>query len=267
MSISIADRLAITEVMSRYCHAMDAGDGLRAAVLFSPKGSLVIGDSSLGCEEIAAIDEQNSRHLLNGVVVEGEGSNVRVTAAFTTIQHGGEVLAAGHLSGELTKQSDEQWKIDLLSYTGANPFPLPSLDAEALSTDDRVSIMAMIDRNGHAVDRRDARMRADCYVEDAVYQYVGQDNTTISREALFQSLDNASDPHDSLHWTANHVIEGTNTDAKGSMYFAVYYEGRVAATGIYNDTYKKVDGRWLIVSRIVTVDKKFESGVGHVTNS
>ncbi len=266
MSISIADRLAITQVMSRYCHAMDAGDGLHAAALFTNEGRLEIGDSSLGLEEISAIGGQRSRHLLNGIVVDGKELNASVTAAFTTIQHGGEVLAAGHLRGELTKQSDEQWKLNHLSYGGADPFPLPTSDAESLSVDDKVEILAMIDRNGHAVDRRDARMRADCYVEDAVYQYVGQDNTTVSREALFQSLDNASDPHDSLHWTSNHVIEGAGAGAKGSMYFAVYYEGRVAATGIYNDTYRKVGGRWLIVSRIVTVDKKYETGADHVAN-
>ena len=265
MSISIADRLAITQVMSRYCHAMDAGDGLHAAALFTNEGILEINDSSLEGEEIAATGEQHSRHLLNGIVVEGEGLNASVTATFTTVQHGGEVLAAGHLRGELVKQSGEQWKLNRLTYAGADPFPLRSSDAESLSADDKVEILAMIDRNGHAVDRRDAPMRADCYVEDAVYQYVGQDNTTVSREALFQSLDNASDPHDSLHWTSNHVIEGTNTDAKGSMYFAVYYEGRIAATGIYNDTYRKVNGRWLIVSRIVTVDKP-ETGIDHVTN-
>ena len=33
------------------------------------------------------------------------------------------------------------------------------------------------------------------------------------------------------------------------MYFAVYYQEAIAATGTYSDTYRKVDGEWRIASR------------------
>ena len=98
------------------------------------------------------------------------------------------------------------------------------------------------------------RGRADCYTDDAVYEYEGGERT-VGREAFIEKLSNAADPQDSLHWTTNHIIEGTSTAAKGLMYFAVYYQKAVAATGTYSDTYRKVDGEWRIASRYVVVDR------------
>ena len=65
------------------------------------------------------------------------------------------------------------------------------------------------------MDSRDPEGRADCYTDDAVYEYEGGEKT-VGRDAFIEKLRGAADPHDSLHWTTNHIIEGTGTEAKGT---------------------------------------------------
>ena len=227
MSVSAADHLAISEVIARYCHATDAGDGAATAALFTSDGILEVSGAwqARGRAQIAemgSLPGEPMRHLVNSIVVEGNGSTASSTASFAAIRRGGGLLGSGHLYSKLTKQKNGQWKLVHHLYKGdyegadATAPQTQTSDADALSTSDRVAILELIYRHGQAVDSRDAEARADCYVDDAIYVYEGIDNRTVGREAMAQKLREASDPGDSLHWTTNHIIEGTSTDARGS---------------------------------------------------
>ena len=57
------------------------------------------------------------------------------------------------------------------------------------------------------------------------------------------------------HFTATHQIDVLNEDqAKGRAYFQVLTDRGLDHWGRYVDEYRRVDGRWLILQRKVTVD-------------
>ena len=263
MALSPEDRFAISELLARYFHATDARDCDAIAALFAPDGILEVSGSfqARGRAQIADAERPlhpraPRRHLFNSLVIDGNGSTARCTASVAVVEKGGGVRVSGRFVSKLSKQRDGRWQIVRQRYEDIEPRPSrpATEDDESLSAADRVAIMDVIYRAGRTVDHRDPEGRADCYTDDAVYEYEGGERT-VGREAFIQKLRGAADPQDSLHWTTNHIIEGTSTEAKGLMYFAVYYQKAVAATGTYSDTYRKVDGEWRIASRYVVVDR------------
>ena len=263
MALSLEDRFAISELLARYFHATDARDCDAIAALFAPDGILEVSGSfqARGRAQIADAERPlhpraPRRHLVNSLVIDGNGSTACCTASVAVVEKGGGVRVSGRFVSKLSKQRDGRWQIVHQRYEDIEPRPSrpATEDDEALSAADRVAIMDVIYRAGRTVDHRDPEGRADCYTDAAVYEYEGGERT-VGREAFIEKLSNAADPQDSLHWTTNHIIEGTSRQAKGLMYFAVYYQKAVAATGTYSDTYRKVDGEWRIASRYVVVDR------------
>ena len=231
--------------------------------MFAPDGILEVARSwqARGRKQIADAERPvrpraPRRHLVNSLVIDGNGSTASCTASVAVVEAGGVLRVSGRFVSKLAKQREGGWQIVLQRYEDIEPAPSGSgaEDDGSLSAADKVAIMDVIYRAGRTVDSRDPEGRADCYTDDAVYEYEGGEKT-VGRDAFIEKLRGAADPHDSLHWTTNHIIEGTGTEAKGLMYFAVYYQEAIAATGTYSDTYRKVDGEWRIASRYVVVDR------------
>ncbi|MDE0055495.1 MAG: nuclear transport factor 2 family protein [Gammaproteobacteria bacterium] len=263
MALSLEDRFAISELLARYFHATDARDCDAIAAMFAPDGVLEVEGSwqARGREQIADAERPvhpraPRRHLVNSLVIDGNGSTASCTASVAVVEAGGTLRVSGRFVSKLAKRREGGWQLVQQRYENIEPRPswAEPEDDGSLSAADRVAIMDVIYRAGRTVDGRDPEGRADCYTDDAVYEYEGGDKT-VGREEFIRKLRNAADPHDSLHWTTNHIIEGTNTEAKGHMYFAVYYQEAIAATGTYSDTYRKVGGDWRIASRYVVVDR------------
>ena len=263
MALTLEDRFAISELLARYFHASDARDSDAIAALFAPDGILEIAGSwqARGRAQIADAERPirpraPRRHLVNSLVMDGNGSTARCTASVAVIEKGGGLRVSGRFVSRLAKLRDGRWQLVHQRYENIEPRPsrAGTEDDGSLTAADKVAIMDVIYRAGRTVDGRDPEGRADCYTDDAVYEYEGGERT-VGREAFIQKLRAAADPQDSLHWTTNHIIEGTSTQAQGLMYFAVYYQQAVAASGTYSDTYRKVDGEWRIASRYVVVDQ------------
>ena len=263
MALSLEDRFAISELLARYFHATDARDCEAIAAMFAPDGILEVQGSwqARGRKQIADAERPvhpraPRRHLVNSLVIDGDGSTANCTASVAVVEAGGKLRVSGRFVGEVAKLRDGGWQLVRQRYEDIEPRPSRSEteNGEALTAADKVAIMDVIYRAGRTVDGRDPEGRADCYTDDAVYEYEGGDKT-VGREAFIEKLSNAADPQDSLHWTTNHIIQGTSTQAEGLMYFAVYYQEAIAATGTYSDTYRKVDGEWRIASRYVVVDR------------
>ena len=263
--LSLEDRFAISELLARYFHATDARDCDAIAAMFAPDGILEVegawqarGRAQIADAERPVQPRAPRRHLVNSLAMDGSGSTARCTASVAVVESGGGagLRVSGRFTSKLAKQRDGRWQIVHQRYEDIEPTRSPSAteDDGLLSAADRVAIMDLIHRAGRTVDHRDPEGRADCYTDDAVYEYQGGERT-VGREEFIRKLRGAADPKDSLHWTTNHIIEGTSTEAQGHMYFAVYYQKAVAATGTYSDTYRKVEGAWRIASRYVVVDR------------
>ena len=91
------------------------------------------------------------------------------------VETGGTLRVSGRFVSKLAKQREGGWQIVLQRYEDIEPRPSRSEpeDDGVLSAADKVAIMDVIYRAGRTVDSRDPEGRADCYTDDAVYEYEG----------------------------------------------------------------------------------------------
>ena len=117
--LTVADRLAIGEVLSRYCHGLDRGRWDDFAALFTPDCRLDLSQV-LGCYEgtagIAQFCEMmratglTMRHLVTNVVVRGDGSRAQVESYVVAITGppGSAQQTTGFYDDEVLKH-DGRW--------------------------------------------------------------------------------------------------------------------------------------------------------------
>jgi SnoaL-like domain len=118
--LTTADRLAIQEVLCRYCHALDRGRWDEFAGLFTDDCCLdlsqVLGRYEGGagirqfCEMIGSLN-LFMRHLVTNVVVEGDGGRASAAAyviAITGAQGSSPRQTTGLYEDELVKR-DGRW--------------------------------------------------------------------------------------------------------------------------------------------------------------
>src|SRR5688500_12268836 len=107
MPLSAEDRIAITEVIARYCHATDSGDGKEVAEQFTDDGILEISGAwqARGPAQIAQIGDfkNKPKHWVNSILIEGNGSTAQATTYYAAVWHGGPLLATGIYESQLTK--------------------------------------------------------------------------------------------------------------------------------------------------------------------
>lgn len=121
MPLSTEDKLEIQELVTRYNHAVDSGDGTAYADTFTDDGAMVAGEMAIeGRQALEAFppgfakSTRNPRHIVSNVLIEGEGDKARLRAYFQMYATAGdpprhEVSAQGVYSDELAKVNG-QWR-------------------------------------------------------------------------------------------------------------------------------------------------------------
>jgi ketosteroid isomerase-like protein len=127
----------------------------------------------------------------------------------------------------------------------------------ALSIEDRLNIVELINRYNTLADERDVEGTLACYTEDG--QITGDFGTGEGRAAMREDLPAIFEAEGTLkrHLAVNHQLSGDGENAE-ARYVLVVLEGEsipsVGATAIITDELKKVDGEWLVRRHNVDID-------------
>lgn len=263
MPLSAEDRVAITEVIARYCHATDSGDGQGVADQFTEDGILEIAGAwqARGREQVAQIGDfkNKPKHWVNSIVIDGNGSTASATTYYAAVWHGGPLLATGIYESQLTKQFNSRWKLVHHRYTGdpvtrTRPAPERKRDPKTLTVEDRVAIVELCSRYNRAMGERNAEAVAATFLEDGVFETEGQSEVR-GRTALMQMVRDLP-PGVAHYWATNFIIEGDTDETRLQAYFALVRGNEVAATGRHIDTLSKVNGEFRFVRRRLALDAK-----------
>lgn len=117
MPLSTEDRIEIAELVARYNHAVDRGDGAAFAATFTDDGALdAAGRLIEGRQALAAFAEgvpatfRVPRHVASNLVIDGDGSSGQATLAAYVQMYAltgdpprQEILASGTYDDRLTK--------------------------------------------------------------------------------------------------------------------------------------------------------------------
>ena len=134
----------------------------------------------------------------------------------------------------------------------------------AIQTADRVEIGDLVARYNKAIDTGDAEGWAATFTKDGEFNgivgdFVGTDQLTAFVRA-YASEEQYAAFASAQHWVTNIVIEGDDGDPDRAEMFAHVMMvapqddgGRIILVGHYEDTLRRVDGRWLFARRIVRV--------------
>jgi uncharacterized protein (TIGR02246 family) len=114
MSLTADDITEITQLYSRYAHAVDCGDGKAFADCFTPDGWLRLGDGDplAGHEAIAEFATSvptlvpGIRHSVSNIVLEGDGNAATGEAYLLVYASGGEakIISTGRYRDELRRE-------------------------------------------------------------------------------------------------------------------------------------------------------------------
>lgn len=120
MPLSIEDKLAIQELVARYNHAVDSGDGAAYAATFTEDGVMQAGEMRMEgrdtLEQFAkgfAQSQHAPRHIASNLLIEGDGDRATLKAYIQMFAMAGDpptqqIATAGLYSDELVKK-DGQW--------------------------------------------------------------------------------------------------------------------------------------------------------------
>jgi uncharacterized protein (TIGR02246 family) len=122
MPLPVEDILAIHDLVARYCHACDSGDGEAYADVFTEDGIMAAPPSleAKGREELAMVAISAAqgnvapRHLVSSLLIDGEGDRATLRAYCEFVAIVGEsrshqVLSSGIYHDDLVKVNG-QWK-------------------------------------------------------------------------------------------------------------------------------------------------------------
>ena len=128
----------------------------------------------------------------------------------------------------------------------------------SLTTEDRQAIFDLAARYNQAIDSADIDSWIACWTADGHFDppgravFDGPDGLRQFAEGHIAQFPNTR------HWNANHVIAGDGDSATMSCYlnfFGVKGGPKLLAAGTYQDTLRKVDGKWLFATRKVMIDR------------
>lgn len=135
MPLSVEDELAIRQLIARYNHAIDSGDGPAYAAAFTDDGVLDVGDfvvtgrdALYAFAESFAVTVRAPRHIASNLVIEGDGDRAELRAYVQLYSLDGtpprqEVRASGIYTDTLVKE-DGGWRF--VRRTFANDAGSPS---------------------------------------------------------------------------------------------------------------------------------------------
>lgn len=122
MALPVEDILAIEQLIARYCHTCDSGDGAGYANTFTADGIMSAPPrvEAKGAEALAALavgtarDNVAPRHLVSNLLIDGQGDRATVRAYCEFVTMVGEpprhqVQTSGIYHDQLVKDAGE-WK-------------------------------------------------------------------------------------------------------------------------------------------------------------
>lgn len=127
----------------------------------------------------------------------------------------------------------------------------------ALTVEDRLDIVELINRYNTLADERDVEGTLACYTDDG--QITGDFSTGEGKEAMRADLPAIFEAEGTLkrHLAVNHQLSGEDESAEAKYVLAVL-EGEsipsVGATAIVTDELQKVEGEWLVRRHNVDID-------------
>jgi len=133
-----------------------------------------------------------------------------------------------------------------------------------LTAADTIEILDLIGRYCHAVDAGDGPAYADTYLPEGIFEMpVG---LVEGRDALIEMVGVIQNAMPGVrHMSSNWVIEGDGDAATMRCYMQIKVhdpasgerappQPKLVATGIYDDTLRRVDGAWKFASRKINVE-------------
>jgi uncharacterized protein (TIGR02246 family) len=120
MALTVEDHLEIQNLVARYCHAIDSGDGDAFAAAFTESGVLDAGQLQLeGRPALRTFAEQlpqvhrAPRHVASNLVIDGDGDGATLQAYVQMFVLAGEpprqeIAASGRYADELVRE-DGRW--------------------------------------------------------------------------------------------------------------------------------------------------------------
>ena len=114
-----------------------------------------------------------------------------------------------------------------------------------LTLEDRLDITELVGRYDQAIDFRDAAGYADTFIEDGVFQIIGQPEIK-GREKLMRMIERLG-PQGSRHWVNNMVIDGDGDSARMTCYPMVLAGLRDHQHGLLREL--AGEGRWQVEVR------------------
>jgi hypothetical protein len=126
---------------------------------------------------------------------------------------------------------------------------------------DHEQIRTLLARYNVASDAGDAAAWVACFTPDGAFESIGVESEPVRIEGpdlhAFAERQHAINQGRGRHWTNNEIIEVDGDRATMTCYLLAVTTGRrIAATGVYRDELRKVDGRWLFTLRHVDVDPR-----------
>ncbi|MBV8463811.1 MAG: nuclear transport factor 2 family protein [Acidimicrobiales bacterium] len=136
MALDLDDHVAIQQLVARYNHAIDSGDGAAYADAFVDDGVLDAGglvvegrDALHSFAETFAASVWAPRHVATNLVIDGQGDRAELRAYVQLYSMEGDpgrqgVRASGIYHDTLVKQ-DGRWRFVRRTYTGDESAPQP----------------------------------------------------------------------------------------------------------------------------------------------
>jgi len=130
-----------------------------------------------------------------------------------------------------------------------------------MAATDHEQIRALVARYNFAFDFGDADAWAACFSDDGAFESVGVESEPVHVDRAdlpaFAERQFGINQLRGRHWTNNELIEIDGDTATMQCYLvAITTDRRIAATGVYRDRLRKVDGHWLFSLRHVDVDTR-----------
>lgn len=121
------------------------------------------------------------------------------------------------------------------------------------TVEDIIAIQQLAARYNHAFDSRDAEGWVATFVEGGSFQAAGRD-PVVGPEALAAFVLRTDGT--TKHFNSNLLIEVDGDAAEMTVYLDLKRREKTITTGVYRDTLRRVDGRWLFVTRLFTADPR-----------
>src|SRR5260221_8099 len=115
--------------------------------------------------------------------------------------------------------------------------------------EDRDEILQLLYRYNHAIDSRDPHEWADTFIDDAVFEALG--DVMIGRDELVAW---ASNVRGMRHVITNPVVEVIGKAATLQAYVLVWRGKELSVTGSYQDELERTAAGWRFAKRTFTMD-------------